>query len=307
MQRRPDEVGLRQFDLNLLPVFAALMRERSVTRAGESLFLSQPATSAALARLRAFFHDELFVRNGRVLEPTPRAEALMEQLAPGMTSVAGAVAGAIPFDPATDSRTFRLGMSADIGMAMIPILPELRRAAPHCQFIIRTGNYRNIPHLLDSREVNTAIGLVDELPAATKQRVLRRDGWRVLRDAASPGPVDLDSYCARPHLLVTPRGDLVGFADEALAKLGRRRHVVVGIPDFALMPRTLPGSDMLCLIPEGALAAMDALGMLAGLAHDPPPFPCPEALTHMAWRTAVDQDPSEIWLRGRLVEWLARR
>ena len=74
MQKRPDETGLRQFDLNLLPVFAALMRERSVTRAGESLFLSQPATSSALGRLRAFFHDELFIRNGRVLEPTPRAE-----------------------------------------------------------------------------------------------------------------------------------------------------------------------------------------------------------------------------------------
>ena len=47
-----DQSGLRRLDLNLLPVFAALMRERSVTRAGQALFLSQPATSAALARLR---------------------------------------------------------------------------------------------------------------------------------------------------------------------------------------------------------------------------------------------------------------
>lgn len=307
MQRRPDEVGLRQFDLNLLPVFAALMRERSVTRAGESLFLSQPATSSALGRLRAFFHDELFIRNGRVLEPTPRAEALMEQLGPALTGMAGAVAGAIPFNPATDSRTFRIGMSADIGMAMVPVVPLLREAAPHCQFIIRTANYRNIPHLLASREANTVLGLVTDLPAASKQRVLRRDGWRVVRDRDSPGPVDLDSYCERPHLLVTPRGDLTGFADEALAKLGRRRHVVMGVPDFGLMPAALSGSDMLCLVPEGALEAMAALGTLSRLVADPPPFPCPEAMTHMAWRLAVDQDPSEIWLRGKLVDWLARR
>ncbi|MBD0275341.1 MAG: LysR family transcriptional regulator, partial [Acetobacteraceae bacterium] len=71
MSLHPDESGLRRLDLNLLPVFAALMRERSVTRAGRALFLSQPAASAALARLRAAFGDELFVRNGNALEPTP--------------------------------------------------------------------------------------------------------------------------------------------------------------------------------------------------------------------------------------------
>lgn len=68
-----DQSGLRRLDLNLLPVFAALLRERSVTRAGQALFLSQPATSAALARLREALKDELLVRNGRVLEPTARA------------------------------------------------------------------------------------------------------------------------------------------------------------------------------------------------------------------------------------------
>ena len=71
---------MRRLDLNLLPVFVALMRERSVTRAGRALSLSQPAASAALARLRAAFSDELFVRNGNALEPTPRAEALMAEL-----------------------------------------------------------------------------------------------------------------------------------------------------------------------------------------------------------------------------------
>ncbi|MFC7539715.1 LysR family transcriptional regulator [Siccirubricoccus deserti] len=94
MALRPGDSGLRQLDLNLLPVFAALMRERSVTRAGQALFLSQPATSAALARLRAFFRDELFIRNGNALEPTPRAEALMAELEPALQSVAGAISGA---------------------------------------------------------------------------------------------------------------------------------------------------------------------------------------------------------------------
>ncbi|SHI73476.1 LysR family transcriptional regulator, mexEF-oprN operon transcriptional activator [Roseomonas rosea] len=307
MVQRSHDGGLRRLDMNLLPVFAALMRERSVTRAGEVLFLSQPATSSALARLRAFFGDELFIRNGRTLEPTPKAEALMEQLAPAMQAVAGAIASSIPFDPATDTRTFRIGMSEDVQMAMIPVLPLLRKAAPHCRIIIRSGTYRTIPRMLESREINTAIGHTEDLPAATKQRVIRRGGWRVLRDSASPGPVDLNAYCERPHMLVTPRGDLSGFADEELARLGRKRQVVLGVPDFGLMPRTLIGTDMLCLVTEAVVDAVAALGGLERLAADPPPIPCPEAVTTMAWRTAVDQDAGEVWLRAQLVQHLARR
>src|ERR687897_1418133 len=125
MSLRPDESGLRRLDLNLLPVFAALMRERSVTRAGRALFLSQPAASAALARLRATLKDELLVRNGNALQPTPRAEALLAELEPALRAIAGAVAGATPFDPATDERTFRVGWSDDVTVAALPLLPRL--------------------------------------------------------------------------------------------------------------------------------------------------------------------------------------
>src|SRR4028119_2503651 len=82
MSLRPDESGLRRLDLNLLPVFAALMRERSVTRAGRALFLSQPARAAGLGRLRDALRDELLGRNGRTLEPTARATRLLAELEP---------------------------------------------------------------------------------------------------------------------------------------------------------------------------------------------------------------------------------
>ena len=75
----PDPVGYLTYTADG-HVFVALMRERSVTRAGRALFLSQPATSAALGRLREALKDELLVRNGRTLEPTARATALMAEL-----------------------------------------------------------------------------------------------------------------------------------------------------------------------------------------------------------------------------------
>ncbi|MCR0984500.1 LysR family transcriptional regulator [Roseomonas populi] len=306
MSQRSIETGLRKFDLNLLPVFWTLMKTRSVTRTGEALFLSQPATSAALARLRTAFKDDLFVRQGRTLEPTPKAEALMEQLGPLMQGVAGALGESIPFDPATDARTFRIGMSEDVAMAVMPALPAIRQAAPNCRLIIRAASYRTISDMFGTREISTAIGHVEELPASAKQRVLRRGGWVVLRDAASSGPVDLDEYCARPHLLVTPRGDLTGFADAILAGLGRQREVVLGLPDYALIPRAVLGTNMLCLVSEMVYEALSILDDNHRLAADPPPFPCEDSVTYIAWRSAVDHDPGEMWIRNQLIQALTR-
>jgi LysR family transcriptional activator of mexEF-oprN operon len=291
---------LRQFDLNLLPVFVALMRERSVTRAGQMLFLSQPATSAALARLRAVFHDELFIRNGRVLEPTARAESLLGELAPALQMIAGAVAGAMPFDPAVDKRIFHIGCAADIALAAMPVLRSIRQAAPFCRLVLHAANFVNIPALLEAGQIGTALGFIgDDLPALAKQRVLRRGGFRVLRDAASPGPVDLDMFCARPHILVTPRGDLHGFVDDILQRQGRTREVVAGVPDFALLPQILRGTSLLCTASD--MLADVLLGAGHELAADIPPFPCPPSVMHIAWRGALDHDPGEMWLRSQIV------
>jgi LysR family transcriptional activator of mexEF-oprN operon len=309
MHLRPEESGLRRHDLNLLPVFIALMRERSVTRAARALFLSQPATSAALARLRAAFRDELLVRSGNTLEPTPRAEALLAELAPALQTIAGALAGATPFDPATDARTFRIGWSDDVAIAAMPLLRRLREAAPHCRLVIRAANYRTIPAMLESGEIGTAVGfMADDLPAAAKQRVLRRGGYRVLRDAASPGPVDLDAYCARPHVLVTPRGDLVGFVDQALEQLGRSRQVVLGAPDFGLVRRVLLGTDLLCTASDALSDILVDAVTEGGLASDPLPFQTSvTSVVRMAWRAALDHDPAEAWLRAQIAEALGRR
>jgi LysR family transcriptional regulator, mexEF-oprN operon transcriptional activator len=306
MPNQSDNSALRRLDLNLLPVFAMLMRERSVTRAGRALFLSQPATSAALHRLRDAFRDELFIRNGRELEPTPRALALMEELEPALRAIAGSLASATPFDPATDARIFRVGWSDDVAIAAMPLLQRLRDLAPHCRLVIRAANFATIPGMLQTGEIGTAVGFMnDDLPAAAKQRVLRRGGYRVLRDASSPGPVDLDAYCARPHVLVTVRGDLSGFVDASLAKLGRSRRVVLGLPDFGLLWRVLLGTDLLCTVSDALSDILLKNINERGLASDPLPFESPQSAVRMAWRATLDQDPGEIWLRQQIVSVLA--
>ena len=307
MAHRNNVANLRSLDLNLLPIFIVLMRERSVTHAGESLFLSQSATSAALARLRDSLQDELFLRRGAVLEPTPRAHELLGELTPALQAIAVALASAMPFEPATDARIFRVGWTDNVTIAAMPLLDLLRQAAPHCRLVIRSANYVTIPAMLDSGEIGTAVGFMnDDLPAMARQRVLRRGGFLLLRDAATAGPVTLDAYCARPHVLVTARGDLVGFADAALEKLGRSRQVVPGLPDFGLLGQVLSGSDLLCVVSDAQAESLIGSVNEHGLAADPLPFPARESITFMAWRGVLDQDPAEIWLRSQIVAVLGK-
>src|SRR5688572_14126405 len=75
---RDPPMQLNRFDLNLLIALDALLHEKNVTRAAERVFVSQPAMSAALQKLRDYFDDPLLVRVGRDMELTPRGLSLVE-------------------------------------------------------------------------------------------------------------------------------------------------------------------------------------------------------------------------------------
>lgn len=154
--------------------------------------------------------------------------------------------------------------------------------------------------MLASAEVSTALGyLRDNPPATAKVRVLRHAPWVVLRDGTMPTVGGLDAFCARPHALVTPLGDLAGFVDEGLAARGRARRVAVGVTSFALLLAVLPGSDLLATVPDFVAHRLAALG---GLAVEPCPVAVPLVTNTLAWRAATDGDPAERWFRGAVAD-----
>lgn len=295
----PKGLDLQNLDLNLLRTLVTLVEERSTTQAARRLFLSQPAVSGALARLRIAFGDELLVRNGRALEPTTRALELLEAVRPHLDALVSAVASASPFNPATDRRVFRLGCTDAVALAALPQLTsELRRNAPNCDLIVRTGDYRVLPEMLAAAEVSTALGYLREDPSATARvRVLRRSPWVVVRDPGTLPVAGLDDFCDRSHALVTPLGEHSGFVDEALAEHGRQRRVAVGVTSFALLLATLPGSDLLATVPDFVAHRLAALGRVV---VDRCPVDVPVVTNTMAWRAAADRDPAERWFRDRV-------
>lgn len=305
MEKPPND-PLRTVDLNLLRLLVALTEERSTVKVGQRLFLSQSTVSGALGRLRTIFGDELLVRTGRSLEPTARALELVSLLKPHLNGLAASLSTSFRFEPATDARTFRFGCTDAAALSLLPRLTRaLREQAPVCDLVVRTGDYLDLPAMLAAGEISTALGyLRNTLPATTKIQVLKHSPWVVLRDAGTPPITDIHAYCARPHALVTPLGDLTGFVDEALQQLGGKRRVAIGVASFSLLLSILPGSDLVATVPDFVAERLSALG---GLAVDPAPVAIPMVANSLAWRATADSDPAEKWFRSKVRDIFAGR
>lgn len=127
-----------KLDLNLLVALNALLTERNISRAAEKLYLSQPATSGALSRLRAYFNDELLVPSGRQLTLTPRAKELIEPVREVLMRIDTTIAAQPQFDPATESRVFTLLVSDYTTTVLVPpLLAALYREAPNLRIRLR--------------------------------------------------------------------------------------------------------------------------------------------------------------------------
>ena len=291
-----DDLGI---DLNLLGVFGLLMRERSVTAAARHLSVGQPAVSHALARLRRQLDDPLFVRNGRTMEPTPRALDLERTIRPALLEIEAAIRSARPFDPQAEDRTLRVAMSDDLLVTYLPaIVAALRERLPKTRLIAREANYLRAGNLLESRGASIVAGYLDDLPAVAKIRTVRRVRYRVLMAPEYAEPIDLARYCARPHVLVTFAADLVGYVDETLRSLGAARNIDLSVPAFAVLPSLIRGTPYIATVPDYVAGAMaEHFGLIEGAL----PFDSPEFDISIAWHAAVDQDPAEAILRQVII------
>ncbi|MGE8359912.1 LysR family transcriptional regulator [Pseudomonas sp.] len=288
---------LRRADINLLVVFETLMRERNLTRVGEKLFLGQPTISAALGRLRSLFNDPLFIRVGRAMEPTARAEEIHARLTPALDAIAAALASSQTFDPQTSDTAFRIGLSDDVEYAMLPrFMQRLRDEAPNITLVVRRADQWQLPQLLVAGEISLGISHTEDLPANSRRMNLRPIRPMLLHAGAAAEPLDLDAFCQRPHVVVSSMGNVTDETDRALNRLGRQRKVVLAVPQFSCLPTLLANSDLVALVPDYVALAM---AQREGLNADRAPLDLPVPDLSMAWHGASHNDPRERWLRSR--------
>ncbi|BBP53313.1 LysR family transcriptional regulator [Pseudomonas sp. St386] len=296
---------LRRADINLLVVFETMMHERNVTRVSEKLFLGQPTISSALARLRLMFDDPLFIRAGRLMEPTSRAQEIFSNLSPALDGIAAALSRCQAFDPGTSEATFHIGLSDDVEYALLPdLLRRLRVEAPGTTLVVRRVDQWQMSQLLACGDISLGISHTLELPANARRKALRSIRPMLLRADAQPGELTLDEFCRRPHAVVSSMGNVIDDSDRALCLMNRQRRVVLTVPQFSALPVLLAQSDMIAIVPDYVARAM-AVG--TGLRAEPAPICLPEQELSMVWRGASHNDPGERWLRDRCSTFVAEQ
>lgn len=288
-------------DVALLLALKALLEERNVTRAATHLGITQPALSGRLARLRVIFSDPLFVpaASGRGVVPTPRAETLERELVHVLEGLKRLVDPLTEFDPAVTRRTFVVALFGTPAAVLAPDLTaQVLHAAPHAKLAF----IHPPPDALDCLEqgrIDLLITGPDGLPGDLMQRPLWEDGFRTAQRKGHPrgvGPMDIDSFCALEHLIVSSQGGrFAGVVDDALLALGRSRNVAISIQSYALAPLILANTDCVCTLPMRFLNRFDdQLDLLD------PPVDLPGIHLVLAWHPRSSQDAGHAWLRKQL-------
>jgi len=300
---------LRTFDLNLLKVFDVVMAKRNLTQAAQVLSLTQPAVSNALRRLREALGDDLLVRQGRSLQPTPKALALWPDIRATLERLQATLTPRI-FDPATARNSFVLTMAdATAAELMVGLVTALSQQAPGVSLRTVPLTTRNPRRLLEDGLADLAIGhfpaLVSDLATQVRagqsehffhQRLFASDYVCVMRQGhpLAKSTLTLDAYCQAKHMLVSFSGRAFGLIDEALAALGRSRRVVLTVNQFFTTVKVVAQSDLLTVLPRHFL---NVTGFEAQLVVRELPFAVAPIQVDALWSRRHAQDDAHAWLR----------
>lgn len=292
--------NLRKLDLNLLLTLDVLLTEHNVTRAAERLNLSQPAVSVQLSKLRETFNDPLLLPGPRGMRPTQRAEELRAPLRQALESLEQALTPAAPFDPAQAKQTWRIAASDySASTTLLPLLPDLRSAAPYTRLAILEMNPARIARQAERGEIDLAFHLANAAPADMRCRILYREHYTLAGRVGHPQlkpQLTLKQYCRLEHVIVSPDGGgFRGDTDRLLTERGLTRRVALSVPHFLFMKSVLTSTDLVAMLPSRLVRDDPALQTVK------PPLNLPEWELAMLWHERSHRDPAHRWLREQII------
>lgn len=290
---------LKDLDLNLLVLFQQMYQARHVSQVARTLGVSQPTVSNALARLRRTFGDELFVRTGQGMQPTPYAQRIYEPVAQALAGVTAALNQQEQFDPAASERRFVIAMT-DVGE--IHFMPAL---VAHCMKVapgvgIRSMRASEVAWQEDMQtgRIDLAIGAFTDVPESLFHRRLFSQQYLTMFHQGhrfEGRRIGMKEFLGAQHLFVTSRESPYDEINARLEKAGVVRSVNFQVPHFTAVPYIVSSTDMVVTVP--ARLAEQACGPF-GLATIQPPLRLPALHTSVFWHRRYNQDSGNQWLRG---------
>jgi len=273
-----------------------------VTRAAERLFLSQPAMSGMLSRLRHAFGDELLVRVGRNLEPTDFAASLADRVHECVLELEDLLEDTRPFDPESERRVFRIGASDYSALLLFsPIVQRLIEVAPHMSIHFLRLDL-TVGERLNVGEIDFAV-FPAEIGPALPSTPLFDDAWVCAAWDKHPSlgeELTIEEFLKHPHMsfnISDPEHGSV--ADEFLARNGHERRIVASTESFTAAPFLLQGTTLLTILPRRLGERMQQAAEIRLLKL---PFDMPPLHEKLVWNPRFTSSPGHVWMREQLVQ-----
>ena len=295
-------MNFRQLDLNLLRVLAAIHRTGSVTLAGKTLSLSQPATSNALSRLRDFFADELFVRTPSGLKPTRLCEVLAPAVVAQLLAMETLVTGHEAFDPASSRMHWRLSLS-DLGeILFLPgLATTMRSQAPASRLVNISVASNDVAAALEAREIDMAVGILQPRHRAIRAELLFREQYlAVAAQSWRPSFGDNNGRLSREQLaqasfvVASPTATFHASVEQMLIRMKLEDRIVLRARHFSALPDLAMSTDLLAIVPEMyARNLMQRYDLRTWRIAEAPSYE-----VRLVWHSSTDRDPAHQWMRA---------
>jgi DNA-binding transcriptional LysR family regulator len=292
-----------RYDLNLLPIFVALMEERSVTRAAERLGMTQPALSNALARLRGMLQDQLFIRERYGIQPTPVALKLAPVIVEALAQLDDAVNGQQDFDPAKAERLLTIAPNGYAEFVLVPALvARLEDVAPGIKLRLTPFGSDLMETGVMSGSTAMVLGRIVDPPDNLVVQHLMDEGLACVVRADHPlihDCITREQFEKLRHVNIVPPGRMRAGLFQALAQQQLRRDVAISVTNFFAVAEMVAVTDYCATLPKlicDRLARDPRLKALAAPV-DLGTFP-----VEMGWHVRYRHDPAHRWLRSLIGE-----
>jgi len=296
-----------RYDLNLMPIFAALMEERSVTRAAERVGMTQPALSNALARLRIMFQDQLFVRERYGIQPTPVALELAPVIAEALARLDDAVLGQQDFDPAEAERALSIAPNGYVELILVPtIVAKLQQVAPGIRLRLVPYGNELAETGVTSGTTALVLGRIIDPPDNLVVQHVMDEGFACIVRAGHPeigDSISREQFERLKHVNVVPPGRMRAGLFQALAQQGLKRDVAISVTNFFAVAEMVAVTDYCATLPE---LICRRLALDARLRVLPPPAELGTFPVEMGWHVRYRDDAAHRWLRALIGDIAAR-
>ena len=295
---------LRDFDLNLLMAFDVLMREGSVSRAAERLYITQSAMSHALNRLRELLDDPILVRTADGMKPTPRAKEMTHQVREVLKNIQQILGQPDHFYSATSKYQFVIEAADYMEYMILPrLMEQTYYNAPGVELHINKPESYFPEQAMENGDIDIVLGFNKDLDIPTRFRktVLFQDQRVCLVRKDHPvvkRKLSLETFLKLDHMRVSPTGNKTGAIDEALESRDLQRRITLMVPHFLYAPHILATTDMILSPPLRIARQFTQISPLKML---PLPLNLPPYQICMVWSPIREKDPAHVWLRTQVI------